>query len=355
MVSESPSRWLSASVRTLFRRIEKLEDLLVARTFRFNPEAPEFVPKSSLCLDDLIQPTSICNAEFANLIYNLYLENQPRSMHAENPNFTDKYSRAENPEIIQNTIQCRGDAADEERDSMGYDANEQDAADINTARPNMTCAAPSTTFAAPAPVTYSAPATTYAAPAPVTYAAPQQLEDPRVARLADLIRRRRDAAPQTYAAPQVLPTAASMVAVPQQYQFAPQPQMVVQPQPVPATDDEFYEFDDLLSRAVFDGDDLSSPDIFGALVVSNDDDECSSSSCTSEGMPDLIPADGNGCEDDAEQYDYDSDSDSEVERMEHYLMSINAWDDDEQYVDEQYDCDSVAYEERENHLRSTNR
>ena len=53
-------------------------------------------------------------------------------------------------------------------------------------------------------------------------------------------------------------------------------------------DDEFSEFDDLLSRVVFDGDDLSSPDVFRDLVVSNDDDECSSSSCTSEGMPDLI-------------------------------------------------------------------
>ena len=39
-------------------------------------------------------------------------------------------------------------------------------------------------------------------------------------------------------------------------------------------DDEFSEFDDLLSRVVFDGDDLSSPDVFRDLVVSNDDDEC---------------------------------------------------------------------------------
>ena len=50
-------------------------------------------------------------------------------------------------------------------------------------------------------------------------------------------------------------------------------------------DDEFSEFDDLLSRVVFDGDDLSSPDVFRDLVVSNDDDECSSFSCTSEGKP----------------------------------------------------------------------
>ena len=60
----------------------------------------------------------------------------------------------------------------------------------------------------------------FAVPAPVTYAAPQQVDYIQQTQV-EYVQQApvTYAAPLTFAAPQILPTSASMVAVPQQYQF----------------------------------------------------------------------------------------------------------------------------------------
>ena len=183
--SSPQSELYCTTVRTLLHRIEVLEGIqtLEQKPFSFNPKAPVYFPHLPPGLHHAVSE----NFDFACLFHYLY------------------YNVAAEPEILS---------------SEGFDSQDVPLPGVH---------------AAPAPLTYSAPATTFAAPAPVTYAAPQQMEYIQQTQVENVQQAPvKFAAPLTYSAPQILPTTASMVADPQQYQFAAAP-ATTHAAPAPAT------------------------------------------------------------------------------------------------------------------------
>jgi len=219
-----PSSWLFATVRTLLHRIEVLEG---QKPFSFNPKAPVYFPH----LPPGLHHAASKNFDFACLFHDLYYNAaaEPEILFAEGFDSQDAplpdniIQRSKN--LSNNFIQRSKNLSVEVSDVPSPDNFIQFIDDNVDARSNpqqVEYIQQTQVDAAPQQVDYIQQ-TLDNNPLPddgggllnqVEYIQQTQVENVQQASV-------KFAAPLTYAAPEMLPMAASMVAVPQQYQFAP--------------------------------------------------------------------------------------------------------------------------------------